>query len=914
MKKLEQNQGDPTSLEQKIVESSKGDTASHDVEASYLRKQQLLAKAKVENLLIKYLSLAMGTNENLARTLEELDKIEVQARMEIDRAIAEHGEKVFTSPEIDHLMGQFKKHRPTESNVFPDEPTIPTQHIEQEVINPSLSSYDKLESTWLARKMSKWFLNRDPEVTERMVRAAKKEKDESAQQSKEQNKKQEKPVENRQEEKDVQNYVSEFKKWKGLVESDPEQARLHRMPFLAENAKEKAIHAYIKSGIENISLLSELEIGQQDIDAIKQQRETKKPETKKTSWFNAMKDAGRKFITRVAFTAAALGGTSTKTADTTLPVQDRKNITIEKTITSTQTQEATLKSHDEIISETPKITPQKKVLEQKQTKPKDTIQKIELAEMHPFATSLMEDVIKEINIENTISTKTNPDTVLDTPVGQTVSESAINQARVQDTIARITPAPLKKIETKGNVTKADTGKLKSFIQNLDEKEKKAVDQKNIKPLPTAPVSPNQQQEEQKSSPVVSGITFEKPTTTVKSGIQVTYQDKNGNALDTNNANKNPQVISPEAINENSQKQPVQNTTKETIQSPTKVIESTEITRRDTVGKPAEMEQVPHTPAVTAPASTSELGFYESKIPFEQTEREPLPVPEGWSSKPIDTNVVIEKGAGFKKEGWNIHEYRVRDIDGYENVPYFFWKKMDSKLWDAFKSTPGALEKYIKLSEREGKQDPYVIQLWDGNIATEYIVNENGNISAEPRTRTVTQPYFGEFTASLSKNENGAISVDGKNYASLNELEKQVLDMTVTQTGKNAFTVYSFHKNGVAGGGEVFDGNEFVIKEIGQIKKEIQDELNRIRQEKTIPLHRVEKKILEDGQTTIKVQWLPDEAQDKKFTERKVETVTKKKLFKKITNTSSTIKNRATKIRSNTAKKPNSAVVYDYSQQ
>ncbi len=360
---------------------------------------------------------------------------------------------------------------------------------------------------------------------------------------------------------------------------------------------------------------------------------------------------------------------------------------------------------------------------------------------------------------------------------------------------------------------------------------------------------------------------------------------------------------------------IEKTTKnELVQSPVITQESTVVTRRDTVGIPATVEQIQHDPAIVAPASASDTEFYLNKIPFEKTERDPLPVPEGWSSKPIDTNIVIERGAGFKKEGWNIHEYRVRDIDGYENMPYFFWKKMDSKLWDAFKSTPGALEKYIRLSEREGKQDPYVIQLWDGNTATEYIVNENGNISAEPRTRTVTQPYFGEFTASLSKNENGVISIEGKNYASLNELEKQVLDMTITQTGKSTFTVYSFHKNGVAGGGEVFDGNEFVIKEIGQIKKEIQDELNRIRQEKTIPLHRVERNVLEDGKTVIKVQWLPDEIQDKKFIEKKVETVTKKKLFRKTTNTSSTIKNRVMKVRGNTAKKPNGAVVYDYSQQ
>jgi hypothetical protein len=897
MKKLEQ-QGDPALLEAQAIESSKGNASSYDAEASHLRKQQLLVKAKVTDYLIRYLNLTMGANENLAKTLDELDKIEVAAKMAIDEAKALHGDHLFTDAEVEHIMNQFKKHRPTDSNVFPNEPVMTVQNAQQEpgeIIDPPLTSYDKLESGWLARKMSKWLFNRKEETTERVVREAKLERKQKQLEQKNEAQKQKNLAEKSQEEKNIQSYISEYKKWKGLIDSDPKQAILHRMPFLAENAKEKAVHAYIKSGIENISLLTELGVDQNTINELKNQRENPTPEIKKESFWDKTKNIGRKIFTRFAFLTAGLSTIPTKTADTTLPPQEGKNSAIEKTITPTKSNESVLKTHAEIIAENPTITPIKQT---KNVVTADSSKTTEASPVDTFDTSVlptMKEVLEQRNRDSAeYIAKTNPDTILQTPVGQSMDTVVTTNTLAKDTIQQIDPAPLVQIKTK------------------DSTETKAPDWTAPKPTPTGELN------HPTVAPEAVGVlsaganpnTFDTPS--VSGGIKVSYQDKNGNALDTNVVNQTPKIVY--APIPKTEKQPEIDSANETPKPSTTTNESTIVTRRDAVGTPAQIEQVVHNPAIVMPASSNETDFFLNKIPLEQMNRgQSLPVPEGWTNKPIDTQMTMEKGTRFK-DTWNIHEYRVRDIDGYKDVPYFFWKKLDTTIWNALKETPGASEKYIQLSEREGRQDPYVIQLWDGSTATEYIVNEIGRISAEPRIRTFANPNFGKLTASIKKNADGSISINGDNYSTLDELEKNVLDMTITQTGKEEFTVYSFHKNEIGGGSEAFQGDAFVIKETSQIKKEIQDIFNRIRNEKTIPLHRVERKVIEDGQTVIKVQWLPDEIQDPTYKERKVEVVRKKNILRKRAGTAPTSRNRVNKVRGTNTKKPQAGVVYDYSQQ
>lgn len=480
------------------------------------RIRQLAANGLVERLLIKHLELALKTNETLEQTLEELTKIEKQA--EAVCATAD-----FEPHEMAQIMSRFEKNRPKDTNVFPNLPkqekVVQTESISNPDIPPPLSSYDKLESTWLTRKLSS-LLGRSPEMTEKVVRRANEEKRQKREQpqtsdgaieyklNKESSlndlrkdflderpgklglahsgagERDESPKQKpqTQEEKNIQNYISEYKKWKGLIESDPEQARLHRMPFLAENAKEKAIHAYIKSGIENISLLAELGIDQESIDELKNEKENPKPEIKKESFWDKTKTIGRKIFTRFAFLTAGLSSIPTKTADTNLPPQDGKNITIEKTITPTKANESVIKTHKEVVAETPKITPVKKVVEQKQTRTKDTIEAITPAELKPFETDLLKNVVQEINNE---SIKVNPDSVLQSNIKQdTIAQiPLVDQIQSKDTI--VTP-----------VMKPRT--MSEFIQKIDRndkaaeatpKSKKEIAAPVFAPLPTSYVSP-----------------------------------------------------------------------------------------------------------------------------------------------------------------------------------------------------------------------------------------------------------------------------------------------------------------------------------------------------------------------------------------------------------------------------------------
>ncbi len=269
----------------------------------------------------------------------------------------------------------------------------------------------------------------------------------------------------------------------------------------------------------------------------------------------------------------------------------------------------------------------------------------------------------------------------------------------------------------------------------------------------------------------------------------------------------------------------------------------------------------HAPATVATMESSSDMPLEEVLQNQYLERgHHLPVYAGNIYRPTDSTATMQKGWHGNYE---IHEYQFAKV-GKILIPHFLNARMDSVITRTLKKTPGALEQYIKISEKEALHDPYIIHVWNGTTGTEILVGPDNLLSAPVSHITAEQEPTPGATVITIENTPGTndITFTGRGadyFTSLDKVDKGIIALTSTQTGKNEFTVYTIDGEVRADGTvQAFDSLGRVVYETPtQIEAGLQKELDALVKKRPLKMHPTEMRTYgEDGSLIIQKQWLP----------------------------------------------------------